>query len=141
MTIAIVGLALGWIVDRKQRTSIIGEWYYPHEQVSVMGYNSTFEFKTDGTFAKTQNSRGLVSIFEGEYSFDENDQLALEVTRITTKTVLEEMLDHKPEIQSLGVVYSLKYAINRNGNLVLGARDWVIGKTDIGIQFESYVRR
>ena len=138
---AITGLVFGWIMDHNQRTSIVGEWYYPHKQVSVMGYNSAFEFRADGTFTKTQNSRGSTSIFDGEYSIDENDQLTLNLTSKTTKTGIEELLDHEPESQNLGVVYSLKYAINRNGDLVLGSRDYIIGKTDIGIQWESYVRR
>ena len=51
-------ILLGWCVERasRHRRDIVGTWYYPTNDLTVLGYTSLLEIRWDGTFTRFRDT-------------------------------------------------------------------------------------
>ena len=72
LVLALVGMSLGWYVDRNSRRSITGAWRGPEYTLPLSpgSYSTTLRIRPDGTFEKIQDyGYGTKSItFSGTYT-------------------------------------------------------------------------
>lgn len=136
-------ICLGWYVDRtsRNRRDILGTWYYPTNDLGVLGYTSLLEIRSDGTFTKIQGHRECSETFDGTYSVRENGRLMFHVTAKTSENDFDRLLDRKPETKKLDAHYSCRCAIDPTGYLAIdGHSSWPFNEEEIGIRWETCAR-
>ena len=86
LLITVAAVSICWWLDHadRSRRDIVGVWYFPNGDFIQMGYRTTLEIREDGTFTKTQDTRGGSSIFNGTYVANENG---------TVTFIVEERID------------------------------------------------
>jgi hypothetical protein len=134
-------ICLGWYVDRtsRSRRDIVGAWYYPTNDVGVLGYTSLLEICSDGTFTKIQEHRESIDTFGGTYAVQENGRITFHVTSKTSVTI--PMCDREPDRRELDAYYSCRCAIDRTGYLVIDDRpSFPFNDKEIGIRWETCAR-
>ena len=78
-------ILLGWCVERasRHRRDIVGTWYYPTNDLTVLGYTSLLEIRWDGTFTKIQGYRTSRETFKGTYTVEDDGRITFHVTSKT----------------------------------------------------------
>ena len=142
MLIAIAAIALGWFVDRTQRDrqELLGTWYYPTDDVGVLGYTSLLKLRDDGTFTKIQGYRTGHKTFDGTYEISDNGTVWFHVNKLTEGSDIIEMTGGEPTISNVKYDFRCRCAIDSAGFLVIDAHDWTMGKNEIGMHWETHAR-
>ncbi len=136
-------ICLGWYVDRtsRNRRDIVGTWYYPTNDLGVLGYTSLLEIRSDGTFRKIQGHRESSETFDGTYAVHENGRITFHVTSKTSATDFDHFLDREPETRELDACYSCRCAIDPTGYLVIDDQpSFPFNDEEIGIRWETCAR-
>ena len=144
-------ILLGWYVERtsRNRRDIIGTWYYPTNDVSLMGYSSLLEIRRNGTFTKIQGYRTHSVTYDGTYAVEDNGRVSFHVTSRKTSYISSES-----ETEELDSYYFCRCAVDPTGYLVIDVDDLLlpsfIGEDigiplplvdkDIGIEWETCAR-
>ena len=66
LAILAVGFAF-FFRPREDRVAISGEWYYPHEDIKLLGYQEKLTILKDGTFSKLQSHRTGSECYKGRW--------------------------------------------------------------------------
>ena len=148
-----MSIALGWYVDHHAhgRRELLGEWYYPTNDVNVTGYTSLLNLRKNGTFTKVQGYRMNYETFDGTYDIDENGRVDFHVTSRTEGSDVFNAIsraaeqkgmeiDSTPTVTQIDERHSCRCGIDSDGFLVIDAKNWNIGQESSGIQWETHAR-
>ena len=145
MTVALVSLALGWMVDRNSRSSIMGSWAYPPPDSSLnwtsIRYTDTLSITPDGLFTKKQDYGLTSETYSGDFS---TDQTGLTMFHVTTITVGSEFGSDKTSDADFS--FLCRCAVDKFGYLVvneyLAFREHQdFDERTANVQWRSYNRR
>jgi len=141
--VLVCAVSVAWYVDRNLRNQryIIGTWYYPTNDVGVLGYTSLLEIRSDGTFTKIQGSRHGSKTFNGTHTVRENGRITFHVSSKTERWDLDDVFGREPKETQVNASYPCRCAIDPTGYLVIDIQDrFVDDEEDIGIRWETCAR-
>ena len=83
----VVAVLLGWYVDRSNRSrhDIVGHWTMSNEPITWLGYATSLEINSDGSFIKHQAGRHGSCDFAGHWKVLESGQIEFHVESQTDK--------------------------------------------------------
>ena len=117
-TIAIVAIALGWLVDRNSRSRIAGSWAYPPPDSSLnwtsTRYSDFLSISADGSFTKTQDYGISRETYSGTMHTDQTGLTTFHVTSVTAAS--EFGTDQKSDVDFR---FLCRCAVDKFGYLVV----------------------
>ena len=124
------------------RQKLLGDWYFPHNEASVLGYTSLLRLRPDSTFTKIQSHRLSYATFEGTYQLQDDGRLILQLKK---KSIASDFVDdtgktYPPSETKVDIHYRCKFEIDPKGYLVLDAKCINLKNEDIGIRWEKHAR-
>jgi len=137
--IAVIAISHAWYVDRTalNHTKPEGVWYYPTNDIAMLGYTSELSILTDGSYAKRQTYRTFSQIHEGEWAICDDGRLVFNVTSVT-----DTFDGGSPQKHAMDARYICRWAIDRSGYLLLDAHEeWCRRDQEYHeIQWETHAR-
>jgi len=81
LLIAIIAIFTNWYAERQSRRVITGQWYWPTQDVGVLGYWETLTLNRDGTFEKVQQYRMGQETYSGTYMCNNDGTYSFDVSK------------------------------------------------------------
>ncbi len=142
LLITIISVSLCWYLDHtnRNRRDIIGSWYYPTPDVNQLGYTTTLEIRSDGTFTKTQQYRTSAYIYDGTFLPNDDGTVTFHIAKRTDNFFMSEMLpEDEPTITEFDHTIRCRCAVDKTGYLLIedyGKAQWT---KETEIQWETYM--